>query len=116
MATATWAIIVVLLTSFIGAIGQYCFKMASRNISFNIKKILRNKYIFYGIGIYSMGTIIWLLILPHGELSVLYPFIAVVYIWVSLVSTKCFKEKMNVWKWLGILSIIIGVSLVGLGI
>jgi len=116
MATAQWAIMVVILTSFIGAIGQYFFKKASEDITFNIKKIIQNKYLFYGIGVYAIGSLIWILILPYGELSVLYPFVAIVYIWVALVSKRYFKEKMNMWKWLGILSIIIGVSFVGFGI
>jgi undecaprenyl phosphate-alpha-L-ara4N flippase subunit ArnE len=116
MGTAPWAIMVVLLTSFIGALGQYCFKTASGKLKFSLRSIIKNKYIFYGIGVYSFGTVIWLLVLPHGELSSLYPFVAVVYVWVAYVSRKYFQEQMNIWKWLGIISIIAGVSLVGLGI
>jgi undecaprenyl phosphate-alpha-L-ara4N flippase subunit ArnE len=115
MATETWAIIVVFFCSFIGAVGQYFFKKASAKLAINVKGFIENKYIYYGVLVYAFGTIIWLLVLPHGELSVLYPFIAVVYVWVAVISQKFFKEKMNLWKWLGILSIVLGVAAVGLG-
>jgi drug/metabolite transporter (DMT)-like permease len=115
MATALWAIIVVVLSSFIGALGQYFFKKAGERLKLSLKSIISDKYIYYGCGIYGLGAIIWILILPYGELSVLYPFIAVVYIWVAVVSQKYFNEKMNLWKWLGILSIILGVVCVGFG-
>ncbi|MBW2995473.1 hypothetical protein KY312_03895 [Candidatus Woesearchaeota archaeon] len=115
MATEPWVFAVIISCSFIGAIGQYFFKKASATISFNILNFIKNKYVYFGIGIYSIGTVIWLLILPYGDLSVIYPFVAIVYIWVALVSKKFLNEKMNIWKWLGILSIVLGVALVGLG-
>jgi uncharacterized membrane protein len=53
--------------------------------------------------------------LKGGDLSVLYPFVALAYIWVSLLSVKFLGEKMNKFKWLGIALIIIGVSFIGIG-
>ena len=113
MATAPWVFAVMISCSFIGAFGQYFFKKASATISFNFLNIIKNKYIYLGIGIYSIGTIIWLMILPYGDLSVIYPFVAIVYIWVAIVSKKFLHEQMNLWKWLGIFSIVLGVALIG---
>jgi uncharacterized membrane protein len=115
MATAWWAILVVSLSTFIGAAGQYYFKKASENIAFDLKKLIANTYIIKGIGVYAVGSIIWILVLPYGELSTLYPFIAINYIWVAWVSKKFFKEDMNFVKWLGIASIVAGVALTGFG-
>jgi len=53
--------------------------------------------------------------LRGGDLSVLYPFVSLSYIWVMLLSIKMLGEKMTKLKWLGILLIISGVSLIGLG-
>jgi uncharacterized membrane protein len=50
----------------------------------------------------------------HGELSVLYPFVATSYIWANLLAMKYLDEKMNKLKWLGIVFIIIGVGLIAL--
>jgi drug/metabolite transporter (DMT)-like permease len=116
MATPLWVIGVILATSFIGAIGQYCFKKASKDIKFNIKNILSNRYLIVGVIVYALGAGIWILLLPFGELSSMYPFVAIVYVWVAFVSKKYLHEKMNIWKWLGIASIIAGVAFVGFGI
>ena len=41
--------------------------------------------------------------------------LALVYVWVSLLSMFFLKEKMNKTKWLGVILIILGVTLIGLG-
>ena len=64
---------------------------------------------------YGISTILFIPALKGGELSVLYPFVALAYIWVSLLSVKFLGEKMNKVKWLGIALIILGVSFIGLG-
>jgi drug/metabolite transporter (DMT)-like permease len=115
MATAWWAIVIVSLSTFIGAIGQYNFKKGADILVFNVKKIITNKYILTGLGAYAVGSIIWVLVLPYGELSTLYPFIGLNYIWVAWVSKRLLKEHMNAWKWLGIACLVLGVALVGLG-
>ena len=74
-----------------------------------------NYHLFGGVGLYAIGTILFIPALKGGELSVLYPFVALNYIWVSLLSVKFLGEKMNRFKWLGIALIIIGVSFIGLG-
>ena len=39
-----------------------------------------------------------ILYLKGGDLSILYPFVALTYIWVSLLSVKFLGEKMNLIK------------------
>ena len=64
---------------------------------------------------YAVGTILFIPALKGGDLSILYPFVALAYVWVSLLSVKFLGEKMNLVKWIGIALIIIGVSLIGIG-
>lgn len=115
MATAWWAILIVSLSTFIGAMGQYYFKNAAQILEFNLMKIITNKFLIKGILVYAFGAVIWILVLPFGELSTLYPFIALNYVWVAWVSKKYFKEEMNLMKWLGIVCIVLGVAFVGFG-
>ena len=77
-------------------------------------KFLLNKKLIAGLSLYAIATIIFIPALKGGELSVLYPFVALSYVWVSLLSVRFLKERMNIHKWLGILLIIIGVILIGL--
>ena len=115
MATQLWAIGLVMFACIIGSFGPIFLKKASGKISLSLKSIIYNKYLIIGIIFYGLSTIFFIPALKGGELSVLYPFVATVYIWVSLLSIKMLGEKMNKFKWLGILLIIIGVSFIGLG-
>ena len=116
METQLWAIGLVLLASFLGSFGPILLKKASGKISFNPLKLIKNYYLILGFLSYGLGTILFIPALKGGELSVLYPLVATVYIWVSIWSVKILKEKMNKYKWLGVLLVIIGVAFIGLGI
>lgn len=113
--TELYAIGLVLVSSFIGAFGAIYLKKGSKKLSLNLNQLIRNWELFLGLFFYVIPVALFLIALRAGELSVLYPFVATIYIWISLLSIKFLGEKMNTWKWLGITAIIIGVSLIGLG-
>ena len=115
MTTPLWTIVVVLIASIIAASGGLFFKMGSAKLSFNLKSIVYNKKLFFGIATYAIATIMFIPALKYGELSVLYPFVAITYVWVTLFSKWFLKEEINSWKWFGIVIILIGVSFIGLG-
>lgn len=115
MTTQLWAIGLVILATLIGAFGPILLKKASAKKLSKIKSLATNYHLFGGAALYAIGTILFIPALKGGELSVLYPFIALVYIWVSLLSVKFLGEKMNKLKWFGIALIIIGVTFIGLG-
>lgn len=115
MATQLWAIGLVVLATLIGAFGPILLKKASAKKLSSIRELAKNYPLFGGVALYGIGTVLFIPALKGGDLSVLYPFVALAYIWVSLLSVKFLGENMNKLKWLGIASIIIGVSLIGLG-
>jgi len=115
MATTLWSIALVITAATLGSFGPILLKKASKDLTFNIKTIISNKYLLGGLVFYGIGTVLFIPALKGGELSVLYPLVATTYVWVSLLSVKFLKEKMNAFKWIGVFLIIIGVALVGLG-
>jgi uncharacterized membrane protein len=115
METALWAIGLVSLAALVGAFGAIFLKKASDKLSMNFKSLITNKYLIIGGGFYGLSTIFFVPALKGGELSVLYPIVASVYVWVSLLSVKFLNEKMNKFKWTGILLIIIGITFIGVG-
>ena len=115
MATQLWAIGVVMLASVVGAFGPILLKKASAELKLNIKSIITNTNLIGGVSLYGLATIMFIPALKGGDLSVLYPFVATVYVWVTLLSVKFLKEEMNKYKWIGIVLIIIGVTFIGLG-
>lgn len=115
METQPWAIGLVILATLIGAFGPILLKKASAKRLSKLSSIMTNYHLFGGVALYAIGTILFIPALKGGELSVLYPFVALAYIWVSLLSVKFLNEKMNKYKWIGIALIIIGVTFIGFG-
>ena len=115
MITKLWAIGLIFIATWFGAFGSLFFKLGAKDLTFNLKKLIKNYKIIFGIILYGLGTIIFIPALKGGELSILYPLVSLSYIWATLLSIAILKEKMNKFKWLGIIIIIIGVILIGIG-
>jgi drug/metabolite transporter (DMT)-like permease len=75
--------------------------------------IVGNAPLFLGYCMSAGTAFLLILALRDGELSRLYPIIAVTYVWVNLLSMYFFHEKMNIWKAAGIVLVIGGVALLG---
>ena len=71
-----------------------------------------NKNLMIGVGLFCLSSVFYVGAMKYGELSLLYPITSLSYIWISLLSVKFLGERMNRYKWLGILLIIIGVALI----
>jgi drug/metabolite transporter (DMT)-like permease len=76
---------------------------------------ITNIHLVAGIALYGVFTFLLVLALRDGELSLLYPVIALNYVWVTVLSLLLFKETMNPFKAMGIFAIMIGVMVLGRG-
>jgi len=106
-------ILVILCTAFT-SLGQILWKISSTNLN-TLSNILTNIPLILGIISYGLGAMFLIIALKYGELSLIYPFIALSFIWVSLSAMYLFKEQMTLINWIGIIAIMIGVSLIGQG-
>jgi len=110
MATKTRAIALIIFTTFIVAIAQILLKKGMQ------QSLILNLALFGGLLAYFVGSILFVIALRYGELSVLYPIFASSYIWVSILSPKFFpSDSMNLEKWIGVSIIMLGVYLIALG-
>lgn len=107
------AIILVLVGSVIGALGALIIKKGTDKHSFF--RLFRSKSLLFGFFVYALSTVFYVLALRMEELSIIYPLVSVTYIWTTLFSVRFLKEKMNKWKWISLIGIIIGVILIGIG-
>jgi len=71
--------------------------------------------LFGGYALYGLFTIVMVLALKHGELSMLYPVMALSYVWVAIVSVVWLKEPINAAEIAGIAAIVGGVAVLGRG-
>jgi len=115
MTTLIWGIAIVIFASFIGAFGSLFLKKGASKLALSLNSIFRNKSLITGILMYVIGTLLFVPALRLGDLSVLYPFASLTYVWTVLISIKFLKEKMNSFKWIGLILLIIGVTFIGLG-
>jgi drug/metabolite transporter (DMT)-like permease len=60
-------------------------------------------------------TVLFVYALRHGELSILYPLIALSYVWVTITGVMAFHEMMSPLKVAGLVIIVAGVAVLGLG-
>ncbi len=99
----------------IGAAAQLFMKIGMGHFQPAPMAILTNIPLIIGYALYGVNTLLLVLALRDGELSTLYPIIALTYVWVTLLSYTLLGEKPNVYKNVGITVIVAGVAILGRG-
>jgi multidrug transporter EmrE-like cation transporter len=61
----------------------------------------------------GISTVLLVIALKDGELSITYPVIALTYVWVAMLSYFLMHESMGLYKIIGISLIVTGVAVVG---
>jgi drug/metabolite transporter (DMT)-like permease len=112
-------LLLILLNTAILVAGQFLWKfgMTKKEHDFSsvlhIVKILFSPYIFTGLVMYGVATVIWLFILSKVQLSVAYPLQSFAYIITLFGAYYIFGEPLTFWKVIGVLFIMLGVSMIG---
>jgi drug/metabolite transporter (DMT)-like permease len=114
------AVFIVLACTLLVAIGQYLIKLGANRLSHaglvaTLIGIFTIPQLFAGYCLYAVFTALFVYALRHGELSILYPLIALGYVWVTITAVVAFHETMNPYKLIGLLVIISGVAVLGWG-
>ncbi|MEO7650386.1 MAG: EamA family transporter [Bryobacteraceae bacterium] len=113
----------VFFCTFIGAAAQIFMKLGANHLPAvgalsllaNPMLVMRNYWLVTGVSLYGCFTILLIFALRDGELSILYPVIALNYVWVTILSLIFFDERMNPFKALGVATIVLGVVILGKG-
>jgi drug/metabolite transporter (DMT)-like permease len=108
------SVLLVFICTILGAAAQILMKMGSAHMQhFDVVKVLTDWQLFSGYALYGINTLLLMLALRDGELSKLYPIIALTYVWVTVLSAYFFHEELTFWKLAGIAIIVAGVSVLG---
>jgi multidrug transporter EmrE-like cation transporter len=108
------SILLVFICTILGAAAQILMKMGSAHMAhFDVVKVFTDWQLFSGYALYGVNTLLLMLALRDGELSRLYPIIALTYVWVTLLSAYFFHEELTFWKLTGITIIVAGVTVLG---
>ena len=114
------SVLIVVACTLIGAAAQVLIKLGAAQLSHasliaTFLSIFTVPTLFFGYCLYGLFAVMMVYALRHGELSILYPVIALTFVWVSILSAMIFHEVMNPIKIAGIAIIIAGVAVLGLG-
>ncbi|NLX03396.1 MAG: hypothetical protein GXY40_12855 [Syntrophomonadaceae bacterium] len=100
--------------------GQILWKTGVNQIGIvglnNVMDLLISPYVWCGIAIYGLATLIWMFILSRANLSTVYPMQSLAYVFGLLAGIMLFGEKVTAAGWIGVLLIISGVFLTGIGL
>lgn len=118
------AAIIVASCTILGAVAQILIKvgMSPAHLDPNVKGIVPLVWalvtdvpLVAGYFCYGLFTVAMVLALREGELSKLFPIIALTYVWVTLLSYWLLHDTPNLYKNAGIVTIVIGVAILGQG-
>ena len=101
--------------TILGAAAQILMKVGMAHFAPNVMAIVTNVPLMAGYVLYGINTLMLVVALKEGELSMLYPIIALTYVWVTLLSYTLLSEPPNLYKNIGITTIVIGVAVIGRG-
>lgn len=107
------AMLLVIICTLFTSMGQVFYKLASYDFS-SLNSILTSYWLYLGIFSYLFGAILLILSLKKGKLSSIYPFVALSFIWVFILSVILFTESITTIKVFGTISIIVGVVFIGI--
>ncbi len=117
------ALLLVFFCTLIGAVSQILIKTGATILAHQIAHpglinaavgMFTNPYLFAGYALYGVSAVLMVMALRDGQLSMLYPVIALTYVWVTVLSFFIFHESLGAYKLAGIALIVGGVALLGL--
>lgn len=103
-----------LIAILIGVAGQIFFKIGALEVGAlkpALVNFIFNQNIIVGVFLYGLSTVFYIYSLQKIPLSIAYPTIAFGYIFVVILSSLIFKEKISYYQISGMLFIIIGIAL-----
>lgn len=110
------SITLVLCCTVLGAAAQMLMKVGLSHLSHpGLTGYATSPLLLAGYCLYGINTVLMIFALRDGELSILYPIIALTYVWVTILSVLFFHESLNFFKLLGVAVIVAGVAVLGRG-
>ncbi len=108
-------IILIIVCTILTSFGQYFMKLGVDSVSsLSISTIITLSLIL-GLILYALGSLLLIISLRFSDLSLIYPFASLSFVWVAIIGAYMLNEIMSVLNWTGIAVIVLGVMLVGVG-
>ncbi|MBR9677268.1 hypothetical protein GOV04_03940 [Candidatus Woesearchaeota archaeon] len=113
MTNIIMGILLTVFSSVFNAVGPFLIKQGVKKDQ-KIVELFFDKLVIGGLIVTFVGASIFVFALRFAQLSILYPFVAMTYAWVALLSKKYLDESITNKMWFGIILILLGVSIIGI--
>ncbi len=113
MTTPLSSILLVLAASFIGSLAMVFLKTGADNLQGPHRHWML--WIGVGIALFLASSVLYVLGIKEGSLTVLYPMVSLGYVWALIWSRWFFGEPFNRNKIVGLSLVLLGVFFIGLG-
>jgi len=106
--------------TLLGAAGQVLIKIGANSLVHTASPVavlvamFTNPPLFFGYVLYALMTVLFIFVLKHEELSIVYPIISLTYVWVTVLSALVFREAVSVPRIVGVAIIMVGVGVLGM--
>ncbi len=112
--TKLQSVALVFVCTILGAAAQVFMKIGGQQLQhFEIARVLTDLPLLAGYTLYGINTVLLMFALRDGELSMLYPVIALTYVWVTILSVILFHDLISPLKIAGIVLIMAAVIVLG---
>jgi drug/metabolite transporter (DMT)-like permease len=111
----TKAITVVALSTFLTAAGAILLKYGALRLEFNFLALITNYLLILGLLCYGVAMLVLTWGMKTGDLSILYPLVALGYVWITLYAYFGFNEPVGVLRLTGIVLVMVGAAFIGKG-
>ena len=115
MKTPLVSIAWVIAGTFVGSFGAVFLKIGAGHLSRDLKTLLANWRLALGVALYLISSVFYVIGVRNGELSVLYPMVALGSVWTLVWSKLLLEESLTRPKFFAVGLILVGCVLLGLG-
>ncbi len=107
----TFYLLIIIMT-LVGSVASLLLKRTSDSNS--ICDYFRNKYLYIGIGLYLLSSVLNIIVLRRMQYSVVLPLTSLTYVWTMIFACYFLGEKITSRKILGVVCIFAGAVCVAL--
>jgi multidrug transporter EmrE-like cation transporter len=101
--------------SFFGSFGALFLKIGAGKLQRSLRSVATNWRLLLGIAFYLFSSVLFVFGVRRGELSVLYPMVALGSVWTLLWSKLILGEPLTRPKLVALGMILCGMALIGMG-
>jgi drug/metabolite transporter (DMT)-like permease len=118
-------ILLILISISIAISGQFCLKqgimessgrMSLTSVSDSVQQILsifRSPIVLFGLMLYGLGSVAWMMVLSRADLSYAYPMLSLGYVLTTFLAHYLRGEIITPYRWVGVCLITLGVLFIG---